>query len=52
MKKCPGCGGDMYTLCNACGVWLGDCIHPTLHKDKSWLCTICSHKIQKQKVEK
>jgi len=47
MKKCPKCKGKMFTICNTCGVWLNDCFHKSIHKDKAWLCTKCSYKIDK-----
>lgn len=44
MKKCHKCKGSMFKICNTCGVWISDCKQPTLHKDKSWLCTKCGYK--------
>lgn len=45
--RCDKCGRRMWTICNACGVWVGDCKHRNTHKDKAWSCDGCDNKIDK-----
>jgi len=45
--RCPKCGKRMFTMCNACGMWVNDCTDKTNHKDKDWVCDSCGKRVHK-----